>query len=81
MASISFPAIGTGNLGFPRNIVSRILLREIHDFSARVSPQYLSGVTVIVHPSDSETVKVMKMLLKFYDVTPCVVCYNIFCSY
>lgn len=56
-ASISFPAIGTGNLRFPRDVVSRILLSEIHAFSARVSPQYLKEVTVIVHPSDSVTVQ------------------------
>lgn len=59
MASISFPAIGTGNLGFPRDVVSRIFLSEIRAFSARVSPQYLNEVTVIVHPSDSETVQVL----------------------
>ncbi|MCI4387957.1 hypothetical protein PGIGA_G00080100 [Pangasianodon gigas] len=57
MASISFPAIGTGNLSFPRDLVSRILLSEIHAFSVRVSPQYLKEVTVIVHPSDRETVQ------------------------
>ncbi|XP_017345057.1 protein mono-ADP-ribosyltransferase PARP14 [Ictalurus punctatus] len=57
MVSISFPAIGTGNLGFPRDVVSRIFLSEIRAFSARVSPQYLNEVTVIVHPSDSETVQ------------------------
>lgn len=59
MASISFPAIGTGNLGFPRDVVSRIFLSEIRAFSARVSPQYLNEVTVIVHPSDSESVQVL----------------------
>ncbi|MCJ8742185.1 hypothetical protein PDJAM_G00079280 [Pangasius djambal] len=57
MASISFPAIGTGNLSFPRDLVSRILQSEIHAFCARVSPQYLKEVTVIVHPSDRETVQ------------------------
>uniref|UniRef100_A0AAR2JBB2 Poly [ADP-ribose] polymerase n=1 Tax=Pygocentrus nattereri TaxID=42514 RepID=A0AAR2JBB2_PYGNA len=57
MASISFPAIGTGNLGFPKDLVSSILLRGIHDFSANVQPQYLKEVTVIVHPSDKETVQ------------------------
>ncbi|KAL6472150.1 hypothetical protein MHYP_G00183380, partial [Metynnis hypsauchen] len=57
MASITFPAIGTGNLGFPKDLVSSILLRGIHDFSANVQPQYLKEVTVIVHPSDNETVQ------------------------
>ncbi|XP_037403323.1 LOW QUALITY PROTEIN: protein mono-ADP-ribosyltransferase PARP14-like [Pygocentrus nattereri] len=59
MASVSFPAIGTGNLGFPKDLVSDILLREIHEFSAKVRPQYLKEVTVVVHPSDNETVQVL----------------------
>lgn len=60
MASISFPAIGTGNIGFPKDLVSRILLSEIHAFSAKLSPQYINEVTVIVHPSDKETVQVLE---------------------
>lgn len=76
MASISFPAIGTGNLGFPRDLVSRILLSEIYAFSARVSPRFLNEVTVIVHPSDSETVQVLKKLVTFHDVAFLCVAYN-----
>lgn len=74
MASISFPAIGTGNLGFPRDLISEMLLSEIHAFSARVSLQYLNEVTVIVHPSDSETVQVVgkKQQLCGDVATPCV---------
>ncbi|CAJ1069628.1 protein mono-ADP-ribosyltransferase PARP14-like isoform X2 [Xyrichtys novacula] len=56
MASLSFPAIGTGNLGFPRDVVSRVLLSEIHSFSGRKTPHYLKEVTIVVHPSDSQTV-------------------------
>ncbi|KAK3549858.1 hypothetical protein QTP86_015477 [Hemibagrus guttatus] len=57
MTSISFPAIGTGNLHFPIDLVSKILLSEIHAFSASVCPQFLKEVTVMVHPSASETVQ------------------------
>ncbi|XP_062272829.1 protein mono-ADP-ribosyltransferase PARP14-like isoform X1 [Scomber scombrus] len=56
MTSISFPAIGTGNLSFPRDLVSRVLLKEIHSYSRRRSPRYLSEVAIVVHPSDSHTV-------------------------
>ncbi|XP_041855414.1 protein mono-ADP-ribosyltransferase PARP14-like isoform X2 [Melanotaenia boesemani] len=56
MSSLSFPAIGTGNLGFPRDLVSRILLKEIHLFSRRTRPRHLREVVVVVHPSDSLTV-------------------------
>ncbi|XP_072243280.1 protein mono-ADP-ribosyltransferase PARP14-like [Leuresthes tenuis] len=56
MASLSFPAIGTGNLGFPRDLVCRVLLKEIHLFSRRRAPRHLREVVIIVHPSDSQTV-------------------------
>ncbi|XP_054586345.2 protein mono-ADP-ribosyltransferase PARP14 [Nothobranchius furzeri] len=56
MASLCFPAIGTGNLGFPRELVIRILLEEIQVFSRRRSPQHLEEVVIMVHPSDQKTV-------------------------
>ncbi|XP_038559136.1 protein mono-ADP-ribosyltransferase PARP14-like [Micropterus salmoides] len=56
MTSLSFPAIGTGNLGFPRDLVSRVLLREIHSFSRNKNPRHLREVVIVVHPSDSQTV-------------------------
>ncbi|TDH12644.1 hypothetical protein EPR50_G00049200 [Perca flavescens] len=56
MASLSFPAIGTGNLSFPRDVVSRVLLQEIHSYSRRKTPRYLREVAIVVHPSDNQTV-------------------------
>uniref|UniRef100_UPI003AAA2BFC protein mono-ADP-ribosyltransferase PARP14-like n=1 Tax=Centroberyx gerrardi TaxID=166262 RepID=UPI003AAA2BFC len=56
MASLSFPAIGTGNLSFPRDLVSRLLLREIQTYSHRRTPQHLREVAIVVHLSDSRTV-------------------------
>lgn len=56
MASLSFPALGTGNLSFPRDLVSRVLLQEIRSFSRRLNPRHLGEVAIVVHPSDSQTV-------------------------
>ncbi|TMS03766.1 Poly [ADP-ribose] polymerase 14 [Larimichthys crocea] len=56
MTSLSFPAIGTGNLSFPRSVVSRVLLQEIHSYSSIRTPQHLREVDIVVHPSDSQTV-------------------------
>ncbi|RXN29685.1 poly [ADP-ribose] polymerase 14-like protein [Labeo rohita] len=52
-ASVVFPAIGTGNLGFPKDLVARDMLTEIQKFK----PTNLRQVTVIVHPSDEESVQ------------------------
>uniref|UniRef100_A0A8C1URK9 Poly [ADP-ribose] polymerase n=1 Tax=Cyprinus carpio TaxID=7962 RepID=A0A8C1URK9_CYPCA len=53
MASVVFPAIGTGNLGFPKDLVARIMLTEVQEFNST----NLREVTVIVHPSDKESVE------------------------
>uniref|UniRef100_A0A3Q3SM17 Poly [ADP-ribose] polymerase n=1 Tax=Mastacembelus armatus TaxID=205130 RepID=A0A3Q3SM17_9TELE len=58
MASLSFPPIGTGNLSFPKDLVSRVLLTEIHSFSRRKAPRHLKEVAIVVHPSSSQTVDV-----------------------
>uniref|UniRef100_A0A8D3B322 Poly [ADP-ribose] polymerase n=1 Tax=Scophthalmus maximus TaxID=52904 RepID=A0A8D3B322_SCOMX len=50
MRSLSFPAIGTGNLSFPRDVVSRVLHSEIHAFSRRRSTRHLRAVVIVVHP-------------------------------
>ncbi|XP_026075337.1 poly [ADP-ribose] polymerase 14-like isoform X2 [Carassius auratus] len=53
MASISFPAIGTGNLSFPKDLVARIMLTEVQ----KCNFKNLQEVIVIVHPSDKESVE------------------------
>uniref|UniRef100_A0A672JI87 Poly [ADP-ribose] polymerase n=1 Tax=Salarias fasciatus TaxID=181472 RepID=A0A672JI87_SALFA len=58
MSSLSFPALGAGNLGFPRSLVSRVLLQQIHLHSRRRPPRHLTTVFVVVHPSDGLTVDV-----------------------
>uniref|UniRef100_A0A8D3B381 Poly [ADP-ribose] polymerase n=1 Tax=Scophthalmus maximus TaxID=52904 RepID=A0A8D3B381_SCOMX len=55
MRSLSFPAIGTGNLSFPRDVVSRVLHSEIHAFSRRRSTRHLRAVVIVVHPGDTQT--------------------------
>ncbi|XP_051767270.1 protein mono-ADP-ribosyltransferase PARP14 isoform X3 [Ctenopharyngodon idella] len=53
MASVVFPAIGTGNLGFPKDLVAKIMLTEFQEFNST----NLREVTVIVHPSDKESIQ------------------------
>nr|XP_046242508.1 protein mono-ADP-ribosyltransferase PARP14-like isoform X2 [Scatophagus argus] len=56
VTSLCFPAIGTGNLSFPRDVVSRVLLKEVHLFSRRRSSHHLREVVIVIHPSDSQTI-------------------------
>lgn len=58
MTSISFPAIGTGNMGFSKNNIASSLLKEISAFSSRRQPKHLKKVVVILYPKDSNTIQV-----------------------
>ncbi|CAL9707735.1 unnamed protein product [Knipowitschia caucasica] len=56
-SSVAFPALGTGNLKFPRPVVSALMLRVVHEFSRKQSPRHLRSVRLVVHPSDTQTVE------------------------
>ncbi|KAM9392684.1 protein mono-ADP-ribosyltransferase PARP14-like isoform 2-T2 [Pholidichthys leucotaenia] len=56
LSSLSLPAIGTGILGFPRDVVSRVVLKELHWFSSR-KPQHLRTVAMVLHPTDTNTIQ------------------------
>ncbi|XP_073490626.1 protein mono-ADP-ribosyltransferase PARP14-like isoform X2 [Aquarana catesbeiana] len=55
--SISFPAIGTGNLGFSKDLVAFLMFNEIFQFSCQNKVQNLLEVNFVLHPSDSDTIK------------------------
>ncbi|KAM5153312.1 protein mono-ADP-ribosyltransferase PARP14-like [Mantella aurantiaca] len=55
--SISFPAIGTGNLGFPKVFVASVMIDEIVQFSCNNKVQNLQEVHLVLHPSDRDTIK------------------------
>ncbi|XP_073490635.1 protein mono-ADP-ribosyltransferase PARP14-like [Aquarana catesbeiana] len=55
--SISFPAIGTGKLVFPKDLVAFLMFDEIFQFSCQNNVQNLLEVHLVLHPSDSDTIK------------------------
>lgn len=58
LTSISFPAIGTGNLGFPKVLVASLMLDEILAFSSKQQPKHLKKVVIILYPKDTQTIQV-----------------------
>ncbi|XP_074514233.1 poly(ADP-ribose) polymerase family member 14-related sequence 1 [Sebastes fasciatus] len=58
LTSISFPAIGTGNLGFPKNLVASLMLDEILAFSTKKQPKHLKKVVIILYSQDAQTIQV-----------------------
>uniref|UniRef100_A0A8C9SP92 Poly [ADP-ribose] polymerase n=1 Tax=Scleropages formosus TaxID=113540 RepID=A0A8C9SP92_SCLFO len=55
--SIAFSAIGTGNLGFPKNLVASLMLEEVLQFSRKRTPQQLQEVVFILYPGDMQTIQ------------------------
>ncbi|KAI5107509.1 poly [ADP-ribose] polymerase 14 [Silurus meridionalis] len=55
--SIVFPAIGTGNLGFPKPLVASIMLDGILKFSKNRTSRHVEEVMIALHPSDHQTIQ------------------------
>uniref|UniRef100_A0A3Q3M6T9 Poly [ADP-ribose] polymerase n=1 Tax=Mastacembelus armatus TaxID=205130 RepID=A0A3Q3M6T9_9TELE len=60
LTSISFPAIGTGNLGFPKDLVASLMLDELLAFSSKKQLKHLKKVVIILYSGDAKTMQVRK---------------------
>ncbi|XP_043988454.1 poly(ADP-ribose) polymerase family member 14-related sequence 1 [Gambusia affinis] len=58
LSSITFPAVGTGNLGFPKNLVATLMLDKFLEFSSQRQSNNLKKITVVLYPGDTQTIKV-----------------------
>ncbi|KAM8749622.1 poly(ADP-ribose) polymerase family member 14-related sequence 1 isoform 1-T1 [Acanthopagrus schlegelii] len=58
LTSISFPAIGSGNLGFPKDLAASLMLDEIIAFSSKTQPKLLKEIVIILYPGDTKTIQV-----------------------
>ncbi|NXG87581.1 PAR14 polymerase, partial [Stercorarius parasiticus] len=57
LKSITFPAIGTGNLGFPRSVVAKLLFDKVFEFSNKNKINSLKEVRVLLHPKDTANIQ------------------------
>uniref|UniRef100_A0A3B5AGG8 Poly [ADP-ribose] polymerase n=1 Tax=Stegastes partitus TaxID=144197 RepID=A0A3B5AGG8_9TELE len=58
LTSISFPAFGTGNLGFPKDVVVSLMLDKILSFSSKNKPKHLKKIVIVLYPKDAQTIQV-----------------------
>nr|XP_009675518.1 PREDICTED: poly [ADP-ribose] polymerase 14 [Struthio camelus australis] len=58
LKSITFPAIGTGNLGFPKSVVAKLLFDKVFEFSSKKKVNSLEEVHFLLHPKDTSNVQV-----------------------
>ncbi|XP_026521210.1 poly [ADP-ribose] polymerase 14-like [Notechis scutatus] len=57
LSSITFPAIGTGNLGYPKQYVAKLFFDEVFKFSQAENPKSLKEVHFVLHSSDAATIQ------------------------
>jgi len=57
-SSIAFPAVGTGNLGYPKDIVAQEMFKAISTFAVKKPQTSLRKVVFVLYPKDYSTVKV-----------------------
>ncbi|XP_071978256.1 protein mono-ADP-ribosyltransferase PARP9 isoform X2 [Engystomops pustulosus] len=60
--SISFPALGTGNIGLPKQMTADIMVQEVLEFAR--GNKCKMDVYLIIHPQDRETLQVFQAKLK-----------------
>ncbi|NXG00860.1 PAR14 polymerase, partial [Sakesphorus luctuosus] len=58
LRSITFPAIGTGNLGFPAFVVAKLLFDKVFEFSSKNGVNSLEEVHFLLHPKDTANIQV-----------------------
>ncbi|NXY72105.1 PAR14 polymerase, partial [Glareola pratincola] len=58
LKSITFPAIGTGNLGFPRSVVAKLMFDKVFEFSNTNRVNSLEEVHFLLHPKDTANIQV-----------------------
>lgn len=77
MTSISFPTIGTGGLGFPKDLVAHLLYGEISEFSQKRQTKRLTEVKIVLYFGDTETQQVKRRYNSYYYQQGFLYCENI----
>ncbi|XP_036600566.1 protein mono-ADP-ribosyltransferase PARP14-like [Trichosurus vulpecula] len=68
LTSITFPAIGTGNMRFPKTIFAKLILSQVFKFSSSGSLKTLKEVCFLLHPSDIKNTQAFeKEFTKYTD--------------
>ncbi|XP_068051388.1 protein mono-ADP-ribosyltransferase PARP14-like [Anomalospiza imberbis] len=57
LKSITFPAIGTGNLEFPRSVVAKLLFDKVFEFSSEKRVNFLEEVHFLLHTKDTANIQ------------------------
>ncbi|KAK0055299.1 poly [ADP-ribose] polymerase 14 [Biomphalaria pfeifferi] len=62
-ATISIPALGTGQLGYSADITAQATINAIKDFDSFYSSSNLKCIQLVVYPSDKDVLKVFRRII------------------
>lgn len=75
LKSITFPAIGTGNLEFPRPVVAKLLFDKVFEFSSKNRVNSLEEVHFLLYTKDTANIQVSycgALSLLYYGISQSV---------
>ncbi|XP_051841363.1 protein mono-ADP-ribosyltransferase PARP14 [Antechinus flavipes] len=67
LTSITFPAIGTGNLRFPKDVFAKLIMSQVFEFSRSGLLKTLKEVCFLLHPSDTDNIQAFKKVFTKYS--------------
>uniref|UniRef100_H3A6R6 Poly [ADP-ribose] polymerase n=1 Tax=Latimeria chalumnae TaxID=7897 RepID=H3A6R6_LATCH len=65
-SSITFPALGTGNLKFPKDTVAKMFFEEIKQFSQTNPNTTLKDINMVIYEKDTETYVTFSAVFRVY---------------
>ena len=65
-SSIAFPAMGTGKLGYPPDVVASVMYSCVDEYAAKNSKTALKEVLFVLYDKDYKTVKVNSILFSIH---------------
>nr|KAG5698672.1 hypothetical protein BaRGS_022560 [Batillaria attramentaria] len=60
--SLAFPALGTGNLNYPRDTVARVMFRVVREFEQAMPTTSLRSVRIVVYHKDAPTIQAFRQV-------------------
>ena len=58
LTSVALPAMGTGNLQFPRDVVAETMFNSVIEFSKKNPDASVKDVRFVLYPEDQPTIDV-----------------------
>ena len=68
---MAIPALGTGNMGYSRDMVAKLMYETVVQFAKDNPSTTINDVLFIVYPGDSQTIAVSNSILLVYHLHLC----------